>query len=152
MLRVAASYSVKLKRRSDMVTSFHGSRRTLPAAKDDPELHAVGFKSAARCGFGCDSIRDAVEALTDRRSPLEKAAEMLEKMAALPAEELAKLSDREFELPFRLYEEHKSTFDMEAPDPPSTYRIPSTGRKSRERSSSAQFKRRAHFGPTFDSE
>jgi hypothetical protein len=45
---------------------------------------------------------------------LEKAAEMLEKMAVLPTEEFAKLSDRDFQLPFRLLEEYGSTFDLNA--------------------------------------
>jgi hypothetical protein len=64
--------------------------------------------------LGCDSIRDAVEALTDRRSALEKAAEALEKLAALPVEEAAKLSDRDFEMPFHLLKESLETIDIDA--------------------------------------
>jgi hypothetical protein len=101
--------------------------------------------------LGCDSIRDAVEALTDRRSPLEKAAEMYEKMAALPAEELAKLPDRDFELPHRLYAEHKSTFDLNALTLPQLIEFLRVAEKLANAATVVCLKGEPHFGPTFDS-
>ena len=47
--------------------------------------------------LGCDSIRDAIEALTDRRSLSEKAVELWEKTATLSIVEIAEESARDFE-------------------------------------------------------